>query len=236
MTNRKPILRGFGGENSASHLIEQIGRVNLSVPTRMCRVMTWYGSDKGCFRHNYTVVYQLLFKNLTEEPLRIFELGLGTNNESMKSTMGALGSPGASLRGWRDLFPNARVYGADIDRGILFEEERIKTFYCDQLDQLAIEELWTHAELRDGVDILIEDGLHSFEANVSFLQGSLDHVRPNGYYIVEDIKGRYTEEWLGLLEMTYAKRYPACEFVFASLPNSHNKRDNNLLIVHKPAK
>ena len=83
MTNRKPILRGFGGENSASHLIEQIDRVNLLVPARMCRVMTWYGSDKGCFRHNYTVVYQLLFKNLTEEPLRIFELGLGTNNESM---------------------------------------------------------------------------------------------------------------------------------------------------------
>ena len=99
MTNRKPILRAFGGENSASHLIEQIGRVNLSVPTSMCRVMTWYGSDKGCFRHNYTVVYQLLFKNLTEEPLRIFELGLGTNNEGVKSTMGALGSPGASLRG-----------------------------------------------------------------------------------------------------------------------------------------
>jgi hypothetical protein len=201
----------------------------------MCRVMTWYGSDKGCFSHNYTVVYQLLFKNLTEEPLRIFELGVGTNNESIKSTMGPLGMPGASLRGWRYLFPNARVYGADIDRNILFEEERIKTFYCDQLDPLAIEELWTHPELRDGVDILIEDGLHTFEANVSFLQGSLDHVRPNGYYIVEDIKGRCTEEWLGLLEMTYAKRYPVCEFVFASLPNSYNKHDNNLLIVHKPA-
>jgi hypothetical protein len=206
------------------------------VPTRMCRVMTWYGSDKGCFHHNYTVVYQLLFKNLTEEPLRIFELGLGTNNEGVKSTMGALGSPGASLRGWRDLFPNAQVYGADIDLGILFEEERIKTFYCDQLDQAAIRELWAQPDLKDGVDILIEDGLHTFEANVSFLEGSLEHVRPNGYYIIEDIKGKFTEEWLGLLEMTYAKRYPAYEFVFASLPNSYNKHDNNLLIVHKPAK
>lgn len=235
-TQRKPILRGFGGENGASRLVELIGGVNLSVPTTMSRVMTWYGSDKGCFHHNYTVVYESLFKKLRTQPLRIFELGLGTNNEGVKSSMGVCGSPGASLRGWRDLFPNARVYGADIDRGILFEDERIKTFYCDQLDQRAIKELWAQRELQAGVDILIEDGLHTFEANLSFLQGSLDYVRPDGYYIVEDIKSRLTEKWLELLETSYSKKFPAYEFVFASLPNSFNAHDNNLLIIHKPVK
>ena len=33
------------------------------------------------------------------------------------------------------LFPNAQIYGADIDKNILKDEERIKTFYVDQTDQ-----------------------------------------------------------------------------------------------------
>ena len=49
-----------------------------------------------------------------------------------------MGKPGASLRVWRDYFPNAIIYGADIDKDILFAEERIKTFYIDQLDPVAI--------------------------------------------------------------------------------------------------
>jgi hypothetical protein len=31
--------------------------------------------------------------------------------------------------------------GADIDRDVLFKEDRIDTFYCDQLDRVAIHDL-----------------------------------------------------------------------------------------------
>jgi hypothetical protein len=231
MKGRKPLVFSFGSNKGAFNLAEQIREVNLLAPTRTCLVMTWYGSDKGSFRHNYTMVYESLFKKLMDQPLRIFELGLGTNNEGVKSTMGTCGSPGASLRGWRKLFSYALVYGADIDRSVLFEEERIKTFYCDQLDPVAIKQLWALKELRDGVDIIIEDGLHTFEANAAFLQGSLAYVNPGGYYVVEDIHNRFAEQWFELLEATYAKQHPTYEFVFASLPSSH--KDNNLLIIHK---
>jgi hypothetical protein len=233
MSERKPRIRSFGGNNASLGLAAKISGVRLRIPTRSCRIMSWYGSDKGCFRHNYTMVYESLFRELMNQRLRIFELGLGTNNEGISSTMGSCGSPGASLRGWRKLFPNALVFGADIDRGVLFEEERIKTFYCDQLDQTAIKELWEHEELRDGMDIVIEDGLHTLEANISFLDGSLKHVRPGGYYVIEDIAGKFMEDWFELLEKTYTKQYPTYEFVFTILPSSH--KDNNLLIIHKPA-
>jgi hypothetical protein len=33
----------------------------------------------------------------------------------------------------------------------------------NQLDQWSIRELWTHPALKDGVDIIIEDVLHTFE-------------------------------------------------------------------------
>jgi hypothetical protein len=234
-TERKPRLRGFGGHNGASHLLKQIAGVNLLAATRMCRVMTWYGSDKGGYFHNYTVVYESLFKRLRTQPLQIFELGLGYNDLMVTSNTRTAGRPGASLRAWRDLFPNALIYGADIDRTVLFQEKNIKTFYCDQLNSDAIKELWGQPELSGGADIIIEDGLHTFDANVSFLRGSLDRVRPNGYYIIEDIEGTYTGDWLELLESTYAMQYPMYEFVLASLPHPKNKTDNNMLIIHRPS-
>src|SRR5260370_4203302 len=183
---RAPQVRNCGAEQVPSHLANQLQKVNALAPTKMCRVMTKHGSDKAR-AHKYTAVYSALFKGRYDQPLRVFELGLGTNNPDAPSNMGVFGVPGASLRGWRDLFPHALVYGADIDRAILFQEDRIKTFYCDQLDQSSIRELWSNPDLQDGADIIIEDGLHTLEANVSFLGGALVHLRPGGIYAAADI-------------------------------------------------
>jgi bifunctional DNA-binding transcriptional regulator/antitoxin component of YhaV-PrlF toxin-antitoxin module len=142
---------------------------------------------------------------------------------------------GASLRGWRELFPNALVYGADIDRDILFEEERIKTFYCDQLDQGAIQDLWSQPVLEGGVDVIIDDGLHTFEGNTSFLDGSLSHLRPGGIYVIEDILQTTIERWRNALKTIYSKSHPRDEFAFVQVRNSLNHYDNNLLIIRKDA-
>jgi len=195
--------------------------------------MTWHGSDKGRRGHNYTTVYTVLFDAYRDTPLRVFELGLGTDNPEVASTMGVVGQPGASLRGWREYFPHALVYGADIDSAILFQEDRIKTFYCDQLDRTSISELWTRSELQDGVDIIIEDGLHTFEANVSSLDGSLDQLRPGGIYIVEDIVQNCVDAWCDRLEAIYTKKYPNYEFALVILPNQFNDLDNNLLVIRR---
>jgi hypothetical protein len=144
--------------------------------------------------------------------------------------MGVFGVPGASHRGWQELFPRALVYGADIDRGILFEEGRIKTFYCDQLDRASIHELWARPDLGGGVDVIIEDGLHTFEANVSFLEASLDYLRPGGIYVIEDISWHHFDEWYGRIETVYSKQYPAYEFAFVVLAE-HGC--NNLLVIRR---
>ena len=221
-------VRMFGVDQPGSYLARQLQRVNVLAPTDMCRVMAKWGSDKA--RNGYTPLYSALFSSRCNQPLRILELGLGTNNPNMLSNMGVFGAPGASLRGWRELFPHALVYGADIDRQILFEEDRIKTFFCDQLDQSSIRELWSHEDLREGADIIIEDGLHTFEANVSFLDVSLEHLRPGGIYVVEDIGLDCVDKWYNQLETVYAKEYSEFEFAFVLLAS---RGSNNLVVIRR---
>jgi len=215
-----------------SQLTSTIRTINVFERTRICDIMSKYGSDKGNGWHAYTPVYSEIFKELFDKKLKIFELGIGTNNPNLPSTMGMSGRPGASLRGWRECFPSADIFGADIDRNILFSEDRIQTFYCDQLDRAAIHELWANPELRDGADIIIDDGLHTFEANANFLAGSLRYVRDGGFYSVEDIPRHDLESWRKQLPI-YAKDFPDFDFALLELPSPINHFDNNLMIAKR---
>jgi hypothetical protein len=157
-------------------------------PTPLCEIMTRHKSDKGNgWHHNYTLFYDSILKERRHEKLRIFELGIGTNDVTIKSNMGKYGRPGASLYGWEEYFPNSLIYGADIDKNILFNSGRIMTFYCDQTDPSCISEMWAQPELRLPFDLIVEDGLHTFKANKCFLENSLHNLKEDGYYIIEDI-------------------------------------------------
>jgi hypothetical protein len=226
---RTPIVHG-----QPSDFTERLRGINLFAPTPMCRIMTKYGSDKGNSWHNYTAVYSELFGSLRNRALRVFELGLGTNNPQLASTMGVDGRPGASLRGWREVFPKALVFGADIDRDILFSEERIQTFYCDQTDSKAIADLWAQPAMQEQMDIIIDDGLHRFSGNASFLDGSLGHLRSGGIYVCEDIRNEEVPIWREHLP-SYASKYPNCDFALLELPSPFNNYDNNMLVIRKRA-
>ena len=155
-----------------------------------------YGSDKGETgtvdhpyswpSHTYADYYSRLFAHCRQSVRNVFECGLGTNNLEVISNMGAGGKPGASLRVWRDYFPNAMIYGADIDRGILFQEDRIETHYIDQLDPVAIKAFWEQIETTV-FDLMIDDGLHTFEAGSCLFENSISRLSQNGLYIIEDV-------------------------------------------------
>ena len=229
---RMPIVHSFGS-GGESYIKNRVQNLNVLAPTALCQIMTRQGSDKALYRHNYTTIYSALLKDRQNEPLRIFELGLGSTNPDMPFNMGLSGRPGASLRGWRENFPNGLIYGGDIDRAILFQEDRIKTFYCDQLDPASISDLWMQPELQSGMDVIIDDAYHAFHANVSFLENSLDRLNPGGLYVVEDIDEKWFAEWFKKIELSYTKRYPAFEFVLLDLPNNVQPALNNLLLIRR---
>jgi len=76
---RTPQVRDFGAALVWLNLAKQLQSVNVLAPTDMCRVMTRCGSDKGR-SNNYMPLYSALFKERYDQPQRIFELGLGSNN------------------------------------------------------------------------------------------------------------------------------------------------------------
>ena len=102
--------------------------------TPMCKIFNNNFSDKAN-HHNYTTLYSHIFENLKFQKLNIFEVGLGTNDTTIPSNMGPNGVPGASLRSWKEFFVNSMIYGADIDKACLFQEDRIKTFFVDQTNK-----------------------------------------------------------------------------------------------------
>jgi SAM-dependent methyltransferase len=209
--------------------------INLAQSTPLCEIMGRNNSDKGHMLitrswHNYTPYYYKMFESIKDSPLRIFELGLGTNNENIPSSMGSHGRPGASLYGWREFFVNSQIFGADIDRDILFDCYRIKTYYCDQTNPDVIKNMWDEPELKENFDIIIEDGLHTFDANVCFFENSIHKLKPNGIYIIEDIETDKLELWSGQIK-EWSKKYDKLVFKLVEFPSHLNSHDNNLLIA-----
>jgi predicted methyltransferase len=146
--------------------------------------------------------------------------------------MGKNGRPGASLFGWNEFFPSSYIFGADIDENILFNTNKIKTFFCDQTNKQIIEEMWNNNDLVENFDIIIEDGLHTFDANVCFFENSIHKLKSNGYYIIEDININESHLFLNKIR-EWESIYNDCSFDFLKIPSLVNRVDNNLLVVHK---
>jgi hypothetical protein len=158
---------------------------------RLKELFDQYGSDKGDPDHRYHLLYGALLP--TTDATALLEIGLGTNNVNVVSNMGGQGKPGASLRAFRDYLPSAQIYGADVDRGILFSEERIATFFVDQTDLDSFSTLG--AAVPPEFDLIIDDGLHSPNANLATLIFGLNRLKVNGYFIVEDISPAALPIW-----------------------------------------
>lgn len=195
-----------------------------------------YGSDKGSNRtlghiyewtpKSYSDFYLWLFEKNRTSIKRVFECGIGTNNPKLASSMGERGKPGASLRAWRDFFPNAQIFGADIDKEILFEENRITTGFINQLDKVTISEYFSNLDL-DNLDLIIDDGLHTFQAAITLFECTYPKLADSGYYVIEDIHPDEIEEFV---EYFRSRPFNTVTLFFT---NSDKEPVGTLLVVSK---
>lgn len=161
-----------------------------------------HGSDKSS-AHNYHLIYGPILSDLGNVTA-LLEIGMGTSDTTLISNMGSSGQPGASLRAFADFLPAAAIFGADVDRNILFRTDRITTFWVDQTDFSTVETLMDG--LPAGLDLVIDDGLHSPNANLAVAHLARRQLRSGGWLVIEDISPSALALWRGismLLELDF---------------------------------
>jgi hypothetical protein len=173
-------------ERSSTLKVVDMSDMNTAESDTLKDLFDKYGSDKHF--HKYNILYSQVMDPSKE--MSIMEIGLGSRDPSMPSSMyyyqqdkNFINTTGGCLRSFRDFCPLAKLYGADIDKKILFNEERIETFHVDQLDTSSLKNLFEGRMF----DIIIDDGLHHISSNMNTLIESLDHVNIGGYILIEDI-------------------------------------------------
>jgi 23S rRNA U2552 (ribose-2'-O)-methylase RlmE/FtsJ len=193
--------------------------INFASP--LCELAYKYGTDKcphiGPIGHSYTPFYYNLFKDKQESFKKVLELGIGSPGRMHKVKHY---KTGASLYMWRDFFPNAQIYGVDILPETMFEDDRIKTFLCDETKP---EELKTLIEnIGSDIDLVIDDAIHQRRYQINACLWLMPLLNKDVVYIIEDV--RYPDKIMQALQKDYN----------CHLRNGVNPRSDNLIIVrHK---
>jgi hypothetical protein len=134
------------------------------------------------------------------------------------------GRPGASLRVWRDYFPKAQVIGANIDKDILFKEERIETFLLDQTNEDSIRDFWGQVKAIE-FDLMVDDGLHQFSAGMTLFKNSVHRLASDGIYVIEDVNFQDLAKYL-----EYFTTRSDCFVDYVLMSNINRSADGNSLI------
>jgi hypothetical protein len=161
------------------------------------KVFNQFGSDKSS-NHNYHKLYAELLSG--RQVTNLLEVGIGSTNPNIPSNMGSdsIFKKGGSLRSWQHIFSDAKIFGADIDRDCLFQEDRISTYYVDQLNPESLSHLRQEIGQHGVFQVIIDDGLHSLEANLRTLMALTPLLDLQGIYIIEDISPAAKDVYLFL--------------------------------------
>ena len=128
-----------------------------------------YGTDK-IGKHHYLPLYHEMFKGRRKSIKKVLEIGAGE---------------GLGLRMFRDYFPNATIYGAEIQDNRIFKEDRIEVIKCNQTNYEDLKSLID--KVGSDIDIVIDDGSHKPEDQVFTCETVMRMINFGAIYIIEDV-------------------------------------------------
>lgn len=140
----------------------------MYVVGKMCK------TDK-VIHHEYHKIYNFFLKDFYEKGGSILEIGIGEARTY-------------SLNMWLDLFPNAFIYGVDINHEM--KGERFQVFKADQSDinqMNVVKDRLKHANLF----FINDDGSHMPEHQLLAFNTLFPLLKDGGVYIIEDVETSY---------------------------------------------
>tara|TARA_R110002096_G_scaffold11890_1_gene43344 strand:- start:3993 stop:4652 length:660 start_codon:yes stop_codon:yes gene_type:complete len=98
---------------------------------------------------------------------------------------------GASVKMWSEYFPNATIYGIDIDpRCKQYETDKIKILIGDQNDDDFLKQ--AQDELPP-IDIFLDDGSHITSHQIKTFEYLNAKITKNGFFVIEDLRNSYDD-------------------------------------------
>lgn len=128
---------------------------------------------------------------------------------------------GASLKMWKDFFPNAQIYGMDILPEAMIMEDRIETYVGNQGSQEDLDHIL--GNVGTDIDLVIDDGSHRYYHQVFTCTYLMSVLKNDVLYIIEDVLSDKTIEKLSLNF--------DCSII--TFPNVSEREDRLLLVGRK---
>jgi cephalosporin hydroxylase len=147
---------------------------NAQEPNPLRNYVLSHNEGPGIWKwDHYHDIYHRHFVKFRDSDVHIMEIGVYS---------------GGSLALWRDYFgKRAHIYGVDIHPACkAYECDGVKIFVGDQADR----SFWRKIK-RDvpRLDVLIDDGGHSANQQITTLEEMLPHLSAGGVYLCEDVDG-----------------------------------------------
>lgn len=149
--------------------------------SELLEIFTKFNCDKGVKgknAHHYYTEYEKEFEPVRNEPLKILEVGIFT---------------GTSFDSWHEYLPNAEIYGIDIFTRLkpsdvpALKKDRVHYIKDDSTKESiknSISNKWSN-DIK--FDYIIDDGLHTPEANKLTFENLVPFLKDGGVFYVEDV-------------------------------------------------
>lgn len=179
----------------------------LSVPN--LNTVDYIGTDKNT-THSYINFYEQAFLPYRDKHISLLEIGIYS---------------GGSLYLWGQYFKNGSIFGLDIIDRVKAEWKTLENVQYQIHDAYEID----FVQSLPNYDIIIDDGPHTLESQVSCIKNYLPKLNDGGILIIEDVAA--IEHVNILKEHTPSKYIKNVEII--DLRYVKNRYDDILYVIHK---
>lgn len=191
-----------------------------------------YGTDKGDLnheKHSYAKVYDDILGKYREEKVNIVEIGINDPR-----------FPGASIRMWNDYFVNGIYRGLDInlDKNIVRLSMEYGGALLYNVDQTNAQQLHEFGESVPPIDFVVDDGIHTHEAQMTSFKALFPFLKSGGIYFIEDCHakdcGRTIEFFKTLrVGMALPSLIAGLHPEFVDVEDVHFYNNDKLIVIYK---
>lgn len=169
-------------------------------------------SDKESKHKYFSLFYESELSKYENQKISLLEIGIYY---------------GDSLHIWNNFFKDCSIVGVDIENVMtpenkkLSKNKNIKLYFNDAYDENFVKTL-------DDFDILIDDGPHTEESQIKFLELYCGKIKKGGVLVIEDI---LKEQSSTIFTNTVHSKFSHLSCEFLDLRNKGSSKKDNMIFV-----